>query len=221
LAQRGEFQRVLIADDQPFFRSGLRTLLAAERDLKIIGEASSLFEVLAQERVMDPDIVVISASLLFRAAPGERDRIRGWSDRAALVLVADSEGIESAGLAKEFGSPILLFRSTPPLRIVEAIRQGGGREERAFGEGSRIAADLKALVRAHSPRNSVLTSREEEVVKLLAEGRTVRETAAELCLSTKTIEAHKLNVMRKLDIHNRQSLIQYAISQRIIAPISA
>jgi DNA-binding NarL/FixJ family response regulator len=196
-------------------------LLAAEGDLQVIGEASTVSEVLAIERVMEPDVVVISASAVLRAGPGERERVRGWGERTALVLVADLEGIESSALAEELGSPVVLFRSTPAAQIVQAVRQAAWREERLPAEGSRTAADLKALVSVQPPRSSMLTSREEEVVRLLAEGRTVRETAAELSLSAKTIEAHKLNIMRKLDIHNRKNLIQYAISQGIIVAIPA
>jgi two-component system, NarL family, response regulator NreC len=221
VGKRGKLQHVLVADDRPFFRSGLRTLLALESDLKIVGEASTISEALAIERFTDPDVVVISASLVFRALPGERDRIRGWGDRAAMVLLADAERSEGVALAEELGSPVLLYRGTPTAQIMQAIREAGWKEERDIAEGSRTAADLKALVSASSSRTSILTSREAEVVKLLAEGRTVRETAAELCLSAKTIEAHKLNIMRKLDIHNRQNLIQYAIEQRIITPIPA
>jgi DNA-binding NarL/FixJ family response regulator len=67
-------------------------------------------------------------------------------------------------------------------------------------------------------RASVLTLREQEVMRLLAEGRTVREVAAELSLSIKTIEAHKLNLMRKLDIHNRTSLIESAVRMGLLVP---
>ncbi len=64
---------------------------------------------------------------------------------------------------------------------------------------------------------TLLTSREQEVMMLLAEGRTVREVAVDLALSVKTIEAHKLNLMRKLDIHDRASLIEYAVKQGMVA----
>ena len=65
-------------------------------------------------------------------------------------------------------------------------------------------------------RRNLLTAREREVMRLLAEGRTVREAASKLGLSVKTIEAHKFNLMRKLDIHNKAQLVQYAIQKKII-----
>jgi DNA-binding NarL/FixJ family response regulator len=84
---------------------------------------------------------------------------------------------------------------------------------------SRLVPDLQALaLNNKSARASVLTLREQEVMRLLAEGRTVREVASELSLSIKTIEAHKLNLMRKLDIHNRSSLVEYAIRAGLIQP---
>ncbi len=84
---------------------------------------------------------------------------------------------------------------------------------------SKIVPELRALASSNDgyPRGAVLTSREQEVMRLLAEGRTVREVAAELSLSIKTVEAHKLNLMRKLDIHNRASLVEYAMQKGLIA----
>ena len=82
---------------------------------------------------------------------------------------------------------------------------------------SLFTSDLKNLAASNTfPRPSVLTLREQEVMRLLAEGRTVREVAAELSLSIKTIEAHKLNLMRKLDIHNRTSLIECAVKMGLL-----
>jgi DNA-binding NarL/FixJ family response regulator len=81
-----------------------------------------------------------------------------------------------------------------------------------------MAPDLRALAAGGEQysHSQVLTPREQEVIKLLAEGRTVREVASELGLSIKTVEAHKLNLMRKLDIHNRASLIEYAVRRGFV-----
>ncbi len=70
-----------------------------------------------------------------------------------------------------------------------------------------------------TPKGTSLTGREKEVVRLLAEGKTVRQAAAELGLSMKTVEAHKLNLMRKLDIHNRASLVEYALHNGMTASV--
>lgn len=221
MAHRGKTQHVLLADDQLLFRSGVRTLLAAESDLQIVGEASTVAEMVIKQQETGPDVVVISACLLTAASTDERSRIRDWIEKTALVIIADSTTGIADHLVKAMGSPVVIARSTPPVRIIATIRQAAWREEQEASGMTRTAVGLEALAKAHSTKNSVLTSREQEVVRLLAAGRTVRETAAELSLSAKTIDAHKLNVMRKLDIHNREKLIEYAISQRIVAPAPA
>lgn len=220
MAHRGKTQYVLIADDQLLFRSGVRTLLTAEGGMQVVGEAATLADAALRQQQTEPDVMVVSASLLSNATPAELERVRDWKERRAVVVITDA-GAPVEALVRQVGSPISIARDTPATQIVATIRQAAWRDEEDDAGMTRTAAGLKALAKAHSPKGSVLTSREQEVVRLLAEGRTVRETAAELSLSAKTIDAHKLNVMRKLDIHNREKLIQYAIDQRIITPISA
>ncbi|MBV9676765.1 MAG: response regulator transcription factor, partial [Acidobacteriaceae bacterium] len=83
---------------------------------------------------------------------------------------------------------------------------------------SKIVPDLKALAEQNETKaqTPVLTARESEVMRLLAEGKTVREAADELSLSAKTVEAHKLNLMRKLDIHHRAALVAYAVQHGLV-----
>ena len=83
---------------------------------------------------------------------------------------------------------------------------------------SQLVDDFRSRVKdnVRTPRFSTLTPREREVLKLLAEGNSVKEIAGDLNLSVKTVEAHKFNLMRKLDIHNKAQLVQYAIQKKII-----
>lgn len=189
--------------------------------MQVVGEVSSLAEaMLRPEQQTEPDVIVIGASLVASAPPAERQLLRDWNETRAVVLITDP-GVPGDAIAEQIGSPVLVQRGTPAAQIIAVIRRAAWGEDQDDSGMTRTAAGLKALAKAHSGKNTVLTSREQEVVRLLAEGRTVRETAAELSLSAKTIDAHKLNVMRKLDIHNREKLIQYAIDQRIITPVSA
>lgn len=219
MAHRGKAQYVLIADDQVLFRSGVRTLLSVEDDMQVVGEASGLAEAIAKYQETQPDVTVISVSLLRAASSSEREVVASWTHTRGVVLITDAEGDDELG--RQMGLLTSLVRSTRAAQMVATIRQAAWREEQDASGMTRTGAGLNALAKAHSVKGGVLTSREQEVVRLLAEGRTVRETAAELSLSAKTIDAHKLNVMRKLDIHNREKLIQYAIDQRIISPVSA
>jgi two-component system, NarL family, response regulator NreC len=221
LAKSGKLHHVLIADDQLLFRTGLRTLLAAESDIRITAETSTVSQTLAIRLKTAPEVVLVGFSLLCFVSADEKEQLRVWGDTAALILVADPKATEVADLAAEIGCSTLLPRDTPPLQIVRIIRRAALNREQSSAERSQTAADLQALAGAHTDRSPALTSREQEVVRFLAEGRTVRETAEELALSAKTIEAHKLNVMRKLDIHNRHDLIEYAIAKGLVAPLPA
>lgn len=219
LAQRARIQSVLVVDDQFLYRSGLRTILAAENDLRIVGEAGTVPEALLQGRLVNPDVVVMSASLLASASGAEREQVRKWAERAAFVLVGDPGAVRSSGGLDNAEPLAAIPKDTSPTKILETIRRAGRKEEHSSPGFNSTGTDLTALAKAHQGGTSTLTTREQEVVKLLAEGRTVRETAAELALSAKTVDAHKLNAMRKLDIHNREKLIQYAISHRIVTTV--
>jgi DNA-binding NarL/FixJ family response regulator len=113
-----------------------------------------------------------------------------------------------------------MLKSSNPDQLIAAVRRVANSSDDGNPVGlSRLIPDLQALAESNrgNKRGPVLTAREQEVMKLLAEGRTVREVALELSLSVKTIEAHKLNLMRKLDIHNRANLVEYAIHTGVIA----
>jgi two-component system response regulator NreC len=107
---------------------------------------------------------------------------------------------------------------------VAAVRHvSRGMSDLTPGGLSRLVEDLQALARANlrSSRSILLTPREQEILKRFAEGGTARKIAADLQLSIKTVEAHKFNLMRKLDIHSRAELIGFAIQQHIVpAPVA-
>ena len=131
---------------------------------------------------------------------------------SGILFITDEDTTEKFEVALDAGARGYMLKSSTPGQLVAGIRQVALSEEQNPGGLSRSTPDLKALAISNSyEKASVLTLREQEVMRLLAEGRTVREVAGELALSIKTIEAHKLNLMRKLDIHNRASLVERAV----------
>jgi two-component system response regulator NreC len=119
----------------------------------------------------------------------------------------------------EVGASGYVLKDSPSTQLVGAVRDahrgGSYLSPRML---SQLVDDFRSRVRssARTPRFSTLTSREREVLKMLAEGKSVKEIACDLNLSVKTVEAHKFNLMRKLDIHNKAQLVQYAIQKKII-----
>jgi two-component system response regulator NreC len=223
--------KTVVADSHNLFRRGLATLIAAEADLEVLGEASNATAALAIVSAAQPegtegihtDVLIMEIGLI-RDDPDTIKALRQLPETTAVLLLAAAETPECLELTVASGARAYMLKSTAPARLIAGIRQATVLEERDANGISRQAPDLKALAESERvySRVSPLTSREQEVMTLLAEGRTVREAAAELSLSIKTIEAHKLNLMRKLDIHNRASLVDYAVRSGFVsgAPVA-
>ncbi len=212
--------RVLIADRHSLFRRGLHALFSGEQDFQVVEEASDAAEALLKASATQPDVLVMELGLV------EADReaafaIRKAHPRVAILFLTQEDGPKQLDLAIAAGARGYMLRNSAAAQLLAAVREvvlnPDDQNPRSL---SRIVPDLRALAESNDgyARGTVLTSREQEVMKLLAEGRTVREAASELSLSVKTIEAHKLNLMRKLDIHNRASLVEYALQKGVITP---
>lgn len=209
--------KVLIAANQLLFRRGLRALVSAEADLEVAGEAVDIADTLQKTGQLSPDVLVLDVDLIQGCDQSSLMALRLAKRTAALLCLGDQDGPAELELAINAGAQAYMFKNSIPSHLLAGIRRVSA-EDQNTGIISRIVPDLQALAatsRVYS-RGPVLTAREQEVVRLLAEGRTVREVASELALSVKTIEAHKLNLMRKLDIHSRASLIEYAVRNGIV-----
>jgi len=211
--------KILLADAHLLFRRGLRTLLSAESDLDVVGEASDVAEALGTARQVMPNVLVMDLALL--RAEGEQGplAIRQIDSSTGVLFLTQEDSPEQLELAIAAGARGYMLKNSPPRQLLAGIRQIAISDDHNPRSLSRLVPDLQALaLNNKNTRASVLTLREQEVMRLLAEGRTVREVASELSLSIKTIEAHKLNLMRKLDIHNRSSLVEYAVRAGLIQP---
>ncbi len=201
----------MLADGHSLFRRGLKTLLASETDLEIVAEAGSLQEAMAVAKLVAPDAIAMDLDLLAEANDDSTLELRQIAGSTGLLFFTEQDTPENLEKAMSAGARGYMLKNSPSTQLTAGIRRVAQQDD-PNGRGlSLFTSDLKALAASNNfPRPSVLTLREQEVMRLLAEGRTVREVANELSLSIKTIEAHKLNLMRKLDIHNRTSLIECA-----------
>jgi two-component system response regulator NreC len=211
--------QILIADSHLLFRRGLRALLDAESDLEVVAEASNAAEALHKVASEAPAVLVMDVALLHGGGAQEVFAIRQANPGLAILFLTQEDGPDQLARAIEAGGRGYMLKNSTPVELVAGIRQVAFSDDQNPRGLSRIVPDLRALAgpNENTPRPGVLTSREQEVMRLLAEGRTVREVASELSLSVKTVEAHKLNLMRKLDIHNRASLVEYATQKGLLA----
>jgi two-component system response regulator NreC len=212
--------QILIADANMLFRSGLRTLLSTEKEFRVVDEACDARETIAKMRSTQPDVLVMDVGLIDADRQQAAFTLRQSHPSTAILFLTRQDEPEHLRMAVTAGARAYMLKDSTPAQLIAAVRgvANGSDDSNPMGL-SRLMPDLQALAESNQvyKRVPMLTAREHEVMKLLAEGRTVREVASELSLSVKTVEAHKLNLMRKLDIHNRAHLVEYAIQTGVIA----
>jgi DNA-binding NarL/FixJ family response regulator len=212
--------KILLADPHPLFREGTRLLLSQNPDFEIIASVDSAELVLelletTPARIVLMDVVMPGCSPMQVA---RQIRKRFVETRVAfLTAYADEEYLIEALDAGASGYILKESRVGDLTVALGEIERGGTWVNPRML--SRLVQDYRSRSSAQAlpqPRSATLTPREKEVLKLLAEGFKVKDVASNLKLSVKTIEAHKFNLMRKLDIHNKAQLVQYAFQKRII-----
>jgi DNA-binding NarL/FixJ family response regulator len=199
--------------------------MSSESDLQVLDEAVDGLQTLAKVRLLAPDVLIMDYGLLEANGRQFGTTLRQAQPSMAILLLTDQEDPQSLEAADAAGASGYMLKSSPPAQLLAGIRHVAFTDDQNSGGTPRIDPDLRALAATHHGYvgTAALTPREQEVMRLLAEGRTVREVASELSLSVKTVEAHKLNLMRKLDIHNRTSLIEAAVQRGLVstAPVPA
>ena len=211
--------KVLLADDHTLFRQGSKNLLSSETDLEVVAEVSNAGDAMEKTAELRPDVVLMDIGMPgFSSFEATRNIRRDRPDTKVLFLTMyDDEDYLVEGM--EVGGNGYVLKDCPAAQLLAAIRDvnrgGSYLSPRML---SQLVDDFRSRVKssARLPRFATLTAREKEVLKMLAEGQSVKEIACSLNLSVKTVEAHKLNLMRKLDIHNKAQLVQYAIQKKII-----
>jgi two-component system response regulator NreC len=211
--------RILLTDDHALFRQGIKTLLSAEPDMEIVGEASNGADAVAKAAESRPDVILMDIGMTGLSSFEAGRQIRKNRPESKILFLTMYDDEDYLVECMEVGAAGYVLKDSPAALLVSAIRDvnrgGSYLSPRML---SQLVDDFRSRIKsAHRlPRFATLTTREKEVLKVLAEGNSVKEIASSLKLSVKTIEAHKFNLMRKLDIHNKAQLVQYAIQKKII-----
>lgn len=210
--------RVLLTDDHTLFRQGIRTLLTAEADIEVSGEAGNASDAVVMAKQVRPDVVLMDIGMAGMSSFEATRLIRKERPETRVVFLSMYDDEDYLAECVDMGASGYILKESPVDQLLTAIRE-------VHRGGSFLSPRLLTRLvdgfrnqgtGPRQPRFGTLTKREREILKMLAEGRSVKEIATGFELSVKTVEAHKFNLMRKLDIHNKAQLVQYAIQKKII-----
>ena len=207
--------QVLIADDHPLIRQGLRTLLE-QHGFTVVGEAVDGREATQLAQELEPDVAVLDLAMpLLNGLDAAREIIRA-SRRTKTILVTVHTADQYVLEALQAGVRGYVLKSQATADLVQAVHEvmRGGRY---LSPGISEAVVQACLGKTDLPSDP-LTSREREVLHLIAEGKKTKEIAGLLGVSVKTIESHRTRLMEKLDIRQTAGLVRYAIRRGLIQP---
>jgi DNA-binding NarL/FixJ family response regulator len=211
---------ILLAEDHMIVREGFRKMLELEDDLEVVGEAQEGRAAVAMVKKLLPEVVLMDIAMpLLNGLEATRQVIKAVPTAKIIILSAHSDDAYVQN-AIESGAVGFLLKQTSAHEVCRAIREVhkgktffspavSRRQERLNPQAPNHAGAIKK-------KFAQLTSREMEVLQLIAEGKANKETAAELGIGVKTVEKHREHLMQKLDIHDTAGLTRYAINAGII-----
>jgi DNA-binding NarL/FixJ family response regulator len=207
--------RIMLAEDHAVVREGLKALVAAQADMNVIGDVSNGMDAVAQAKELDPDVVVIDISMPKMNGFEATEKIKRACPRTkvlALTRHMDTGFIQQLFRAGASGYVLKQSASNELIHAIRAIARGDSYLDPAIT--NRVMTgyvgktnDIGAVPEA------TLSDREEEVLKKVAWGYSNKEIAAQLDISIKTVEAHKANSMKKLNLRGRTDIVRYALFQ--------
>jgi DNA-binding NarL/FixJ family response regulator len=188
--------------------------------MEVVGEAANASDAVTFAAQLRPEVVLMDIGMTGMSSFEATRLIRKDRPETRVVFLSMYDDDDYLAECVEMGASGYILKESPVEQLITAIRevQRGGSylSPRLL---TRLVDDFRMQGRGgpvRQPRFGTLTKREREILKMLAEGRSVKEIATGFDLSVKTVEAHKFNLMRKLDIHNKAQLVQYAIQKKII-----
>lgn len=205
--------RILLADDHPVFREGLKAMLARE-GLEVVAEAADGRDALRLAGIHEPDLILLDLSMPgLNGVDGTRELLR-FAPRSKVVVVTMHRDEAYMSEALRAGARGYVLKTQAPAECLKALHVvAGGEIYLPPGMWTTLAENY---LRGRGPGEDPLTAREREVLQLVAEGHSTKEIGARLHISFKTAEFHRGRIMAKLGIHETAGLVRYAIRNRLI-----
>jgi two-component system response regulator NreC len=210
--------RVLLCDDHTLFREGIKAILKDELSIEIVGETENGRQAVAQARQLHPDIVLMDIAMPDLSGFEATHRILQANPKTKVLILTMYEEEEVITRCLDAGASGYVLKDAPRAHLIHAIDvvSRGGQYLSSRALKKVVKQYVKAAKSTAVTSYERLSDREREVLKLLADGLTLKEIAVRLVLSVKTVDAHKTNLMRKLDLHDRSELVKYAIQRKLI-----
>jgi DNA-binding NarL/FixJ family response regulator len=211
--------RVLIADDHPLIRSGLRALLEREGEFQVVGEAASGYEAVELASVHKPDVVLLDVGMPRLSGIDAAQHISGKTPGTRIVMVSMHSDEGYVLRALKAGALGYLLKASPEADVLAAVRAVAAGHAWFSPAIAKILVEeyvVEARRRGVEDSYDLLSLREKEILQLLVSGKSNREIADMLHVSPSTVETHRNNVFQKLHVHSLPELILYAVRKGLI-----
>lgn len=211
--------RILLADDHGIVRQGLRAVLARDAALEVIGESSNGRETVRLAEALQPNVVIMDISMPQLNGIEAAKQIVKSSPRTHIIILSMHSDETYLIRALQAGVKGYLLKESAEEDLIRAVRMvSQGKPFFSPAVTNALLADYMRDMQGRNLRDSydLLTEREREVLQLLAEGKSNKEAATVLDVSTNTVETHRTNLMQKLGLHNTAEIVLYAVRKKII-----
>jgi DNA-binding NarL/FixJ family response regulator len=208
--------RILVADDHPIVRSGLKKVLDAQPDLEVVAEAEDGAEAVRKALADDVHLAILDVSMPRQTGIQAAEELRRRKPELRLLMLSMYDSEQFLFQSLKAGASGYVLKSDADHDIVEAVRRT--MRGQSFLYPSAVSSLVKDVVERGNEDFEVLTPRELQVLKLIAEAYTSKEIAKELVISVKTVERHRQNILDKLGMSDRVELTRYAIRRGLIQP---
>jgi two-component system, NarL family, response regulator NreC len=210
--------KIILADDHQVVRKGFKALLSAEPEFSIVGEAGDGFETLRLVEQLQPEVLVLDLMMSGINGLEVTRQLNKRSPKTGIVILSMHSNEAYVLEALRSGAKAYILKESPPEELIKAIKEVSSGRRYLSSPLTELAIEAytqKAEIKAQEPYDQ-LTTREREILQLAAQGCTNTEIANRLFISSRTVETHRTNLMRKLNLHNHVQLIQFAIQHGII-----
>jgi DNA-binding NarL/FixJ family response regulator len=213
--------RILLVDDQPLFREGLRTLLSIQPDFEVVGEAGNGAEALRLARSLSPAVVLMDLQMPVLDGVAATQRLREEQPECRVIVLTTFDDDELVFDGLRAGAIGYLLKDAPSDKLGEAIRSAArGESFLQPSVAAKVVAEFARLIRKPEAHPSTLieplSEREREVLRLIANGSSNREIAGKLCLAEGTVKNHITNILAKLAVRDRTQAALKAVELRLL-----